>query len=96
LRYGNGVCSGITRVARPRSGGNSTHSGSMRYPRRSFRCPARRICGTCSRHGSPAKNVASSNGHVDTLPQTLVILGFSSLAALGNIHEGDSHILKFK
>jgi hypothetical protein len=50
----------------------------MRYPRRSLRCPARRICGTCGRHGSAVKNVASSNGHVDTLPQTSVILGCSS------------------
>ena len=50
----------------------------MRYPRRSLGCPARRICGTCGRPGSAVKNVASSNGHVDTLPQTSVILGCSS------------------
>ena len=69
----------------------------MRYPRRSLRCPACRICGTCGRHGSADENVdacricgtcgrhgfaddtvASSNGHVDTLPQTSVILGYRS------------------
>ena len=72
------MCLGITRVARPRSGGISTHSGSMRYPRCSFRCPARRICGTRGRHGSANENLARSNGHVGTLPQTLVILGCSS------------------
>jgi hypothetical protein len=86
-RYCNGD---FTRVARPRSGGNSAHSGSMRYPRRFLRCPAYRICGTCGRHGSADENVdarricfaddtvASSNGHVDTLPQTSVILGYRS------------------
>jgi hypothetical protein len=50
----------------------------MRYPRRSLGCPARRICGTCGRHGSADENVASSTGHVDTLPQTSDILGCSS------------------
>ena len=68
------MCRGITRVARPRSGGNSAHSGSMRYPRRSLGCPARRICGTCGRHGFAGDSVASS----DTLPQTSVIFGCCS------------------
>ena len=61
-------------VARPRSGGNSADSGSTRYPRRSLGCPARRICGTCGRHGFAGDSVASS----DTLPQTSVIFGCCS------------------